>query len=161
MGSTTYGARSLGVGNFVGNWITHVNFIAQNIDDGWTRFMLEKSDGFKRAGIERIIDSIRTFIYCLLGAQVQARTSIISQSGTSHDAQKKIIKTFEDAINVNLSILDSIERYQKIIKNNNIIKNNDIVTTREDSIYKIIMKIIYILPLIVGGSIGLIIYFIK
>ena len=67
-GSTTYGFRSLGVGNFGGNWIAHVNFIAQSIDDGWTRFMLDKSDGFTRSGIERIIDSIRTYIYCILGA---------------------------------------------------------------------------------------------
>ena len=91
-GSNTYGTRSLGVGNFGGNWISHVNFIAQNIDDGWTRFMLEKSDGFTRAGIGRINDLIRTYIYCLLGAQVQARTSIIGQSGTSPDAQKQFIK---------------------------------------------------------------------
>ena len=34
-GSTKYGSRSLGVDNFGGNWITHVNFIAQGIDDGW------------------------------------------------------------------------------------------------------------------------------
>ena len=100
-GSTTYGTRSLGVGNFCGNWITHVNVIAQSIHDGWTRFMLEKSDGFTRAGIERINDSIRAHIYCLLGAQVQARTSIIDQSGTSPDAQKQFIKDFEDAIFAN------------------------------------------------------------
>ena len=56
-GSTTYGTWSLGVSNFGGNWITHVNFIAQSIDDGWTRFMLEKSDGFLRVGIKRINDS--------------------------------------------------------------------------------------------------------
>ena len=48
-----------------------------------------------------------------------------------------------------------------IIKSNNIIKNNDIVTTREDSIYKDYHENKYILPLIVGGSIELIIYFIK
>ena len=116
-GSTTYGTRSLGIGNFGGNWITHFNFIAQSIDDGWTRFMLEKSDGFTRAGIERINDSIRTYIYCLLGAQVQSRTSIIGQIGTSPDSQKQFIKNFEDAIFANLSIPDSIERYQNAINN--------------------------------------------
>ena len=97
-GAKTYGTRSLRVGNFGGNWITHVNFNAQSMDDGWTGFMLEKSDEFTRAGIERINDSIRTYIYCLLGTQVQARTSIIGQSGTSPDAQKQFIKNFEDAI---------------------------------------------------------------
>jgi hypothetical protein len=73
-----------------GVWIKHCK-IAQDIDDGWTRFMLQKSRGFTRAGIARINDSIRTFIYCVLGAQVQARTAIIGQSGTSPDAQKQFV----------------------------------------------------------------------
>ena len=79
--------------------------------------MLEKSDGFTSAGMDRNNDSIRTYIYCLLGARVQARTSIIGQSGTSPDAQKQFIKNFEDAIFANLSIPDSIERYQNAINN--------------------------------------------
>ena len=71
--------------------------------------MLEKSDGFTRAGIERINDSIKTYIYCLYGAQVQTRTSKIGQSSTTLDAQKQFIKNFEDAIFANLSIPDSLE----------------------------------------------------
>ena len=116
-GSTTYGTRSLEVSNVNGNWITHVNFIALIIDDGWTRFMLDKSDGCTKAGIERINDSIRIYIYCLFGAQVEARTSIIGQSGTSPDARKLFIKNFEDAIFANLSIPDSIEKHQNAINN--------------------------------------------
>ena len=57
------------------------------------------------------------YIYCILGAQVQARTSIVGQSGTSPDAQKQFIKNFKDAINANLSIPDFIERYQNAINN--------------------------------------------
>ena len=62
--------------------------------------MLEKSNGFTRARTEKNNDSIRIYIYiyCFLGAQVQARTSIIGQYGTSPDAQKQFIKDFEDAI---------------------------------------------------------------
>ena len=66
-GSTTYGSRSLCVAKFWGTWITHVDFITQNIYNGRTRFMLQRSDGFKRAGIARINDSIRTYIYFTLG----------------------------------------------------------------------------------------------
>ena len=36
--------------------------------------MIEKSYGFTRAGIERINDVITTYIYCILEAQVKART---------------------------------------------------------------------------------------
>jgi hypothetical protein len=113
----TYGGRTWGVGNLGGDWINHVNKIAQNIEDGWTRFMLQKSRGFTTAGIARINDSIRTFIYCVLGAQVQARTAIIGQSGTSPDAQKQFAVNLHDAIYADLSIPDSIERYQNAINN--------------------------------------------
>ncbi len=109
-----YGAR---YGQGFGPNIYHVNKIAQDIDDGWNRFILQKSIGFTRAGIERLNDSIRTYIYCILGAQVQARTAIIGQSGTSPDAQKQFIKNFEDAIYAQLSIHESIERYQNAINN--------------------------------------------
>jgi archaellin len=109
-----YGER---YGKGFGPYINHVNKIAQDTDDGWTRFMLQKSNGFTRAGIARINDSIRTYIYCLLGAQVQARTAIIGQSGTSPDAQKQFVKNLYDAIYADLSIPDSIERYQNAINN--------------------------------------------
>jgi hypothetical protein len=99
-----------------GAWIKHCK-IAQSIEDGWTRFMLQKSRGFTTAGIARINDSIRTFIYCVLGAQVQARTAIIGQSGTSPDAQKQFTVNLHDAIYADLSIPDSIERYQNAINN--------------------------------------------
>jgi archaellin len=97
-------------------WLKHCK-ISQDIDDGWTRFMLQKSQGFTTAGIARINDSIRTFIYCVLGAQVQARTAIIGQSGTSPDAQKQFAVNLHDAIYADLSIPDSIERYQNAINN--------------------------------------------
>ena len=54
--------------------------------------MLDKSDGFTRARVERINNLIRTYIYCLLGAQVQARTTIIGLFGIIRDAQKQFIK---------------------------------------------------------------------
>jgi hypothetical protein len=236
-GGTTYGNRTWGAGNFGGTWINHVNKIAQDIDDGWNRFILQKSIGFTRAGIERLNDSIRTYVYCILGAQVQARTAIIGQIGTSPDAQKQFIKNFEDAIYANLSIPDSIDRYQNAINNshskldfaigsglymipsnlvmqigsldnynnniliatdnmdfginninnkslplmsipnnndfktpelnkkpeiNNVInKNENNIINKNESIYKDYHETKYILPFIIGGSIGLLIYFIK
>ena len=53
-----------------------------------------------------------------------------------------------------------------IIKNDNLIQNNDLIKTNNltknnDSVCKDYHENKYILPLIVGGCIGLIIYFIK
>lgn len=105
---------------FEKGYLNHVTKIAQDIDDGWTRFMLKKSNGFTKAGIARINDSIRTYVYCMLGAQVQARTAIIGQSGTSPDAQKQFIKNLYDSIYADLAIPDSIERYQNAVNNSHV-----------------------------------------
>ena len=45
----------------------------KDISMAWTTFMLDKSDGFTKAGIERINESIRTYVWALLGAQAQTK----------------------------------------------------------------------------------------
>jgi hypothetical protein len=219
-----YGER---YGKGFGPYINHVNKIAQDTDDGWTRFMLQKSNGFTRAGIVRINDSIRMYIYCLLGAQ--PRTAIIGQSGMSPNTPKQFVENLYDAIYADLSIPDSIEKYQNAINNshskldfaigsglymipsnlvmnigsldnynNNILiatdnmdfgvnsvnnkllpnlglpdnnNNNNLLSIPDNNKppdlknpntkYKDYYENKYILPFIVGGSIGLLVYFIK
>ena len=41
-----------------------------DISGAWTTFVLDKSEGFTQAGVERINDSIRTYVWAILGAQV-------------------------------------------------------------------------------------------
>jgi len=41
--------------------------------EGWKQFILEKSKGLTKAGMVRIDDSIRTYVYCILGSQAQMR----------------------------------------------------------------------------------------
>ena len=72
------------------NRFIHVDFITQDFPDAdhaWTTFVLDKSEGFAQPGVERINDSIRTYVWAILGAQAQARTSILG-TGTTFDAQK-------------------------------------------------------------------------
>jgi hypothetical protein len=206
-----------------GVWVKHCK-VVQDTDDGWTRFMLQKSNGFTRAGIVRINDSIRMYIYCLLGAQ--PRTAIIGQSGMSPNTPKQFVENLYDAIYADLSIPDSIEKYQNAINNshskldfaigsglymipsnlvmnigsldnynNNILiatnnmdfginsvnnkllpnlglpDNNNLLSIPDnnklpdlknpDTKYKDYYENKYILPFIIGGSIGLLVYFIK
>ena len=49
-------------------------------------FILDKSEGFTKAGIERINESIRMFVWTLLGAQSRTRVEILN-IGTGIDAQ--------------------------------------------------------------------------
>ena len=78
-------------------------------------FVLDKSDGFTQAGVARINDSIRTYVWAILGAQAQTRTSILGK-GKAFDAQKQFISNVYDAINSAVDIPGSIDRYQSTLQ---------------------------------------------
>ena len=74
-------------------------------------FVCDYGKGFTQAGITRINDSIRTYVWAILGAQSQSRTSIIGKS-SAFDAQKQFLTNVETAINSAIDIPESIKRYQ-------------------------------------------------
>ena len=68
----------------------------RDISGAWTTFVLDKSEGFTQAGVERLNDSIRTYVWVILGAQAQTRSNIL-KTGTEFDAQKRYLVGIEDA----------------------------------------------------------------
>jgi len=71
----------------------------QSVDanSGFVDFMLDQSQGFTHAGVERLNDSIRTYVWTILGAQDKERTPILG-SGTAITAQKRFLTNVEAAI---------------------------------------------------------------
>ena len=61
----------------------------------WTTFIPDESHGFTHAGVERINDSIRTYVWAVLGSQAQTRSNILG-TGTTFDAQKQVLANIED-----------------------------------------------------------------
>ena len=96
----------------------HIDFIEQNpgVEDASSTFVLDKSKGFTQAGVERLNDSIRTYVWALLGAQAQTRTRIVTGGGTSFDAQKQFIANIEDAISSPVDLPSAIKRYQNVLR---------------------------------------------
>ena len=96
----------------------HVDYIAQGpeADEAWSSFILDKSQGFTAPGVERLNDSIRTYVWAILGAQAQTRSAILGD-GTSFDAQKQFLADVEDAISSPVDIPSAIERYQSVLQN--------------------------------------------
>ena len=78
-------------------------------------FVLDKSSGFTQAGVARINDSIRTYVWSIVGAQSQARSSILG-TGKAFDAQKQFLANVEDVINSEVDLPGSIERYQLVLQ---------------------------------------------
>ena len=99
------------------NDILHIDYIAQSTEatKAWTTFILDNSNGFTRAGVERINDSIRTYCWAILGSQSQTNTDILG-TGTAFDAQKQFLAKIEDAINSPVDLPSQIARYQSTLK---------------------------------------------
>jgi len=99
------------------NEVLHVDYIAQDpqANNAWTTFILDKSTGFTRPGVERLNDSIRTYVWAIIGAQTQTRTRILG-AGTAFDAQKQFLVNVEDAISSPVDLPSAIKRYQDILQ---------------------------------------------
>ena len=67
--------------------------------------------GLTQAGLSRINKSIEAFVYCILGAQVIVRSSILGEGGRAKEAQTEFLTLMEDAIR-QPDITKSVQRYQ-------------------------------------------------
>ena len=93
----------------------HIDYIAQHFSKAWTTFILDKSDGFTRPGVERINDSIRTYCWAILGSQSQIKSDILGV-GSAFDAQKQLLANVEDGIQRPIDLPSPITRYQNTLK---------------------------------------------
>ena len=98
------------------NDVVNISYIKQDTPEAsWTSFVLNKSEGFTRPGVERINDSIRAYVWAILGAQAQTRSGIIGV-GTAFDAQKQFVANVEDAISSPVDLPGSVARYQNVLQ---------------------------------------------
>ena len=104
---------------YLGSKKEHIDYIEQldnEVEDLWSTFILDSSNGFTRAGIARINESIRTYCWAILTSQAQTRTVILG-SGTALDAQKQFLANVEDAINSPVDLPTQITNYQNVLNN--------------------------------------------
>ena len=96
----------------------HVEYVEQTQawKGAWTQFVLPRSQGFTRAGVERLNETIRTYVWAILGAQGQTRAGILGEDGTAFDAQKEFLSLVEDAIASPVDLGAAIARYQDVLR---------------------------------------------
>jgi hypothetical protein len=93
-----------------------IDYIKQDTaTEGWQQFIPEKSEGFTKAGVVRLDDSIRAYVHCVLGSQAQTRSNIL----TSPETQQNFVDLLEQSIQSLFSIPESIEKYQNAISSTN------------------------------------------
>ena len=78
-------------------------------------FICPISHGLTSAGLSRINQSIESFCYSILGAQVNVRSSITGSQGSSIETQREFLSLVEDAIR-NSDISKSVQRFQLAIE---------------------------------------------
>ena len=74
-------------------------------------FVPKTSAGLTQPGLSRINQSIEAFVYCVLGAQVNVRSSILGIGGRVKEAQTEFLTLLEDAIR-QPDLVQSVQRYQ-------------------------------------------------
>ena len=74
-------------------------------------FAPKTAAGLTQAGLSRIKQSIEVFVYCILGAQVNVRSSILGEGGRSKKAQTEFLTLMEDDIR-QPDLPQSVQRYQ-------------------------------------------------
>ena len=74
-------------------------------------FAPKTAAGLTQAGLSRINQSIEAFVYCILGAQVNVRSSILGEGKRAKEAQMEFLTLMEDAIR-QPDLAKSVQRYQ-------------------------------------------------
>ena len=69
------------------------------------------AEGLTQAGFARINQSIEAFVYCVLGSQVNVRSSILGSGGRAKEAQSEFLVLVEDSIR-QPDLAKSVQRYQ-------------------------------------------------
>ena len=88
-----------------------IAFIQPDDIEQYAWFVPKNSSGLTKAGLARINQSIEAFVYCILGAQVNVRSSIIGGGGKATEAQSEFLTMMESAI-IQPDLAQSVQRYQ-------------------------------------------------
>ena len=83
--------------------------------NGYEYFVTPVSHGLTNAGQARLNQSIEALVYCVLGAQVNVRSSILGNSGSAEETRREFLELFESAVR-QPDISKSVQRFQLAVQ---------------------------------------------
>ena len=95
---------------YQGNKLTYLD------QNSWSRWILDKSKGLTRIGVQKLSESVRAYAYLILYAQANARSSIIGKNSQAVDAQQIFLNSFEELIDNQVNIVDDIKRFENVLQ---------------------------------------------
>ena len=81
----------------------------------YEHFVADNCFGITKAGQARLNQSIESLTYCILGSQVDLRSSIFGDTGSAKEIQREFLKLFESMIIQN-DLSKSVKRFELIIQ---------------------------------------------
>ena len=92
-----------------------LQYILNDIDNGYEYFLTRVSNGLTNAGQARLNQSIEALVYCVLGAQVNVRSGILGETGSAQEVRQEFLVLLEDAIK-QPDISESVQRFQLAVQ---------------------------------------------
>ena len=85
-------------------------------ENSFSRWIIRKSDGITRPGIEKLSESVRDYAYLILTSQTSTRSQIIGFGASEFDAQRAFLNTFENIVVRKVDIPEDKLRFQKVLQ---------------------------------------------
>ena len=85
-------------------------------ENTFSRWIIEKSDGFTMLGLQKLSETVRDYAYLILTSQTSMRGPIIGHTAQNLDAQRVFLNTFENVINRRVDIPEDIQRFQNVFR---------------------------------------------
>ena len=82
----------------------------------FSRWIINKSDGITKPGIEKLSESVRDYAYLILTSQTSTRSQIIGFDTSEFDAQRTFLNTFENIVVRRVNIPEDKLRFQKVLQ---------------------------------------------
>ena len=92
-----------------------LQYILNDIDNGYEYFLSRVSNGLTNAGQARLNQSIEALVYCVLGSQVNVRSGILGNTGSAQEVRQEFLVLLEDAIK-QPDISKSVQRFQLAVQ---------------------------------------------
>ena len=96
-----------------GNLLQYI--LNEETSDQYEYFLTRVSNGLTNAGQARLNQSIEALVYCVLGAQVNVRSSILGNTGSAQEVRQEFLVLLEDAIK-QPDISKSVQRFQLAVQ---------------------------------------------
>ena len=84
--------------------------------NSFSRWIINKSDGITKSGIEKLSESVRNYAYLILTSQTSMRSQIIGLGASELDTQRMFLNTFENIVVRTVNIPEDKLRFQKVLQ---------------------------------------------